>query len=65
MCLAKAHLNDWGNEPVVQDVARMRLYDRRVELKTLLGEAKIVPGKVVEVDFATSKILIDNHSDAD
>ena len=59
MCLAKAYLNKWGNEPVLQDIAHMQLCDGRVELETLLGEEKVIPGKVVEVDFTTSKILLD------
>ena len=61
MCLAKAYLNKWGDEPVLQDIAHMRLHHERVELETLLGEEKIIPGRVVEVDFATSRILLDEH----
>lgn len=65
MCLAKAYLNTWGNEPAVQDIARMQLHGEQIEIKTLLGEEKIIPGRVVEVDFATSRILINNRSGAD
>jgi len=65
VCLAKAYLNTWVNEPVVQDIAHMRLHDGQIEMKTLLGGKKIMPGRVVEVDFAISKILIDDRSDAD
>jgi len=39
----------------------MRLHNSRVELETLLGEEKVIPGKVLEVDFATSNILLDEH----
>ena len=63
MCLAKAYLNTWGNEPVLQDIAHMRLHDGQIELKTLLGEEQIIPGRVVEIDFSISKILIDNRID--
>lgn len=65
MCLAKAYLNKWGDEPVLQDIAHMRLHRERVELETLLGEEKVIPGRVVEVDFATSRILLDEHRKAD
>jgi predicted RNA-binding protein len=64
VCLAKAYLNKWGNEPVLQDIAHMRLRDGQVELETLLGEGKVIPGKVVEVDFTTSRILLDEHHEA-
>ena len=65
MCLAKAYLNKWGDEPVLQDIAHMRLRGERVELETLLGEEKVIPGRVVEVDFATSRILLDEHREPD
>jgi predicted RNA-binding protein len=65
VCLAKAYLNKWADEPVLQDIAHMRLHNDRVELETLLGEEKVIPGRVVEVDFATSKILLDEHDETD
>jgi predicted RNA-binding protein len=65
VCLAKAYLNKWGNEPVLQDIAHMRLYDDRVELETLLGEEKVITGNVVEVDFTASRILLDANRESD
>ena len=61
MCLAKAFLNKWSDESILEDIAHMRLCDGRVELETLLGEKKIIPGKVVEVDFTASRILLDEY----
>jgi predicted RNA-binding protein len=58
MCLAKAYLNKSAEDPVLQDIARMRLHDDHVELETLFGEEKVIPGKVVEIDFSTSKIVL-------
>jgi predicted RNA-binding protein len=60
MCLAKAYLDKMGDNPILQDIARMRLYNDRVELETLFGEGKVIPGRVVEIDFSTSKILLDD-----
>ena len=65
MCLAKAYMNNWDDEPVLQDISRMRLHGTRVELETLMGEEKVIPGRVVEVDFATSRILMDEHRESD
>ena len=65
MCLAKAYLNKWDDEPVLQDIAHMRLHGGQVELETLMGEEKVIQGRVVEVDFATSRILLDEHGEAD
>jgi len=60
VCLAKAYLNKWGDEPVLQDIAHMRLHGERVELETLFGEERVVSGRVVEIDFSSSKILLDD-----
>jgi predicted RNA-binding protein len=65
MCLAKAYLNKSGDHPILQDIARMRLHDDRVELETLFGEEKVIPGRVVEIDFSTSKIVLNEIAKAD
>jgi len=61
MCLAKAYLNKQDNEPVLQDIVYMRLHDGQVEMETLLGKEKVIQGRVVEVDFATSKIFLEQY----
>jgi predicted RNA-binding protein len=65
MCLAKAYLNKSADNPILQDIARMRLHDDRVELETLFGEEKIIPGRVVEIDFSTSKIVLNEIAKSD
>ena len=61
MCLAKAFLNKLGDNAILEDIAHMRLRDGRAELETLLGEEKILLGKVIDVDFTASKILLDEN----
>ncbi len=65
MCLAKAFVNDWSGQPVCQDIAQMRINGDRVELETLFGEEKVVPGKVIEIDFTASKILVEEYRAVD
>jgi len=65
MCLAKAYLNKSADNPILQDIARMRLYDDQVELETLFGEERVISGRVVEIDFLTSKILLNESVKAD
>jgi len=65
MCLAKAYLNKSADNPILQDIARMRLHDDQVELETLFGEEKVISGRVVEIDFSTSKILLNESVKAD
>ncbi len=64
MCLAKAYLNKWAGEPVLQDITHMRLHDDRVELETLFGEERVISGRVVEIDFSTSKIVFNESAKA-
>ena len=61
MCLAAAYLSKGGDEPILRDIAYMRFNDDSVEMETLFGEEKAVPGRVLEVDFATSKIILEQH----
>jgi predicted RNA-binding protein len=65
VCLAKAYLHKWSDESMLQDIAHMRLYDGRVELETLLGEEKVIKGRVVEVDFINSRILLNEDREAE
>ena len=65
MCLAKAYLNKYDAEPLLQDIASMKLCGKNVELETLLGQEKVIQGRLVEVDFATSRILLDVELEPD
>ena len=65
MCLAKAFINNSNKQPILEDIARVRVQGDRVELETLFGEGKVISGRVVEIDFSTSKILLDEHHEAD
>ena len=59
MGLATAYLNKGGEEPILRDIAHMRFDGDSVEMETLFGEEKVIPGRVLEVDFSTSKIILD------
>jgi predicted RNA-binding protein len=65
MCLAKAYLNRSADNPILQDIARMRLHGDQVELETLFGEERVISGKVVEIDFSTSKIVLNESVKGD
>ena len=65
MCLAKAFINNSSKQPILEDIARVRVQGNRVELETLFGEGKVIPGRVIEIDFSTSRILLDEYHEAD
>jgi len=62
MCLAKAYLSKSNKTPILHDIAHMKLFPGGVELETLFGEKRTVSGKVVEVNFTTSMILLNGSN---
>ena len=59
MCLATAYLSNGGDEPILIDIAHMRFDSDSVKMETLFGEERVISGRVLEVDFSTSKIILD------
>jgi len=59
MCLAKVFLNTKGDKPVLEDIARLRILDGQAEIETLTGETRTILGKVMEIDFLNSSIILD------
>jgi predicted RNA-binding protein len=59
MCMAKLYEAKEGGKPIVEDIARMTIADRRVEVETLFGERKVFQGKVRQIDFLKSQIQLE------
>lgn len=62
MCLAAAYRGMEDDQPILQDIAHIRLNDDMVVLETLLGEVKVLRGKVQEIDFMNSKIVLEQET---
>jgi predicted RNA-binding protein len=43
----------------VENIARLTIADRQVEVETLFGERKIFRGKVRQIDFLKSQIQLE------
>ena len=59
MCMARLYSVEEGDKPIVEDIARLTIADRQVEVETLFGEKKIFQGKVRQIDFLKSKIQLE------
>ncbi len=59
MCLASAYFNDENGQLILKDIASLKLAGDKIELETLFGEGKSVQGKVIAVDFFSSKIFLE------
>jgi len=59
MCMAKLYETKEGDKPIVEDIARLTISDRQVEVETLFGERKTFRGKVRQIDFLKSRIQLE------
>ena len=59
MCLAAAYREAGDEVPVMRDIARLSIEGDRVELQTLFGERKVLHGRLTEIDFTASRVVID------
>jgi len=61
MCLAMAFISNLSGQPILRDMAHMQVQGDTIKLETLFGVEKTISGKIIEVDFTTSKILLGQH----
>ena len=59
MCMAKLYEAREGDKPILEDIARLTIADRRVEVETLFGVKKVFQGKVRQIDFLKSQIQLE------
>ncbi|MCD6391082.1 MAG: CooT family nickel-binding protein [Dehalococcoidia bacterium] len=57
--MAKLYEAKEGDKPILEDIARMIIADRRVEVETLFGEKRVFQGKVQQIDFLKSQIQLE------
>lgn len=60
MCLSKAYLRRNGErELLMEQVTSVDIADDKLVLKTLFGEQKEIVGKLRQVDFIASAIILE------
>ena len=59
MCLAAAYIGTESDQPILQEIARLRIDGDTIEMETLFGEGKVLQGKLAEIDFMNSKVVIE------
>jgi predicted RNA-binding protein len=57
--MAKLYETREGDKPIVENIARLVIADRQVEVETLFGEKKVFRGKVRQIDFVKSQIQLE------
>ena len=59
MCMAKLYEAEQGDKPILEDIARLTIANRQVEVETLFGEKKVFEGKVQQIDFLKSRVQLE------
>ncbi len=59
MCLAAAYQGAESDQPILKEVARITIDGDAIELETLFGEKRVLQGKLTEIDFMKSKVIIE------
>jgi len=59
MCLAKAYTNREMVEPILENISHMDLDGKSVRMETMFGEEKVISGRVLEVDFENSNVIVE------
>ena len=59
MCMAKLYEAKEGDKPILEEIARLTIADRQVEVETLFGERKVFQGRVRQIDFLKSQIQLE------
>lgn len=62
MCLAKVYEDMESDKPILEDLAHVIIDGNRLELETLFGDRKVFLGKVREIDFVKSRVVIEKRS---
>jgi predicted RNA-binding protein len=63
MCLANVYKNGNMDESLLTEVAYLKLDDNQIEVETLLGESKVFRGKIKEIAFLNSKIVMEEMAE--
>ena len=60
MCLAKIFLNQESDQPIMQEISRIKFDGESIQIETLFGEGKTISGKLREIDFMSSKVILES-----
>jgi predicted RNA-binding protein len=59
MCLAKAYPSTERNRLFLENITYMKLDGDCIQIETMFGEDTVIQGRVLEVDFENSKVILD------
>jgi len=61
MCIATVYVDDSGKiEKVMQDVVSVKLKDEGILITTILGEEKLLDGRIRNIDFLKHLVTVES-----
>ena len=58
MCLANVYESADSDRAVLTDVAHIRFGPEGMQVQTLFGETKTIRGKISQIDFVKSRVVL-------
>jgi predicted RNA-binding protein len=62
MCLARVYPSTERDKSFLENITYMKLDGDRIQIETMFGEETMIQGRVLEVDFENSKVIIETFS---
>ena len=62
MYLAKAYPSTERSRPFLEDITYMKLDEDCIQIETMFEEETVMQGRVLEVDFENSKVVVESFS---
>ena len=62
MCLANIYRHGNGGKLIIKDIAYLKVDGDQIEVENLAGESKILQGRIKEIDFMNSDIIVDERA---
>jgi len=62
MCLAKAFQSTERNKSFLENITYMKLDGDCIQIETMFGEETVIQGRLIEVDFENSKVIVDFYN---
>ncbi len=59
MCLANIYQNGRAGKPLIKSVAYLKIDGNRIVAENLTGGTEVVQGKIKEIDFMSSDIIVE------
>ena len=59
MCLAKAYQITDRDKSFLEDIVYMKVDGDQIKIETMFGEEMAIQGKVLEVDFEKSAVIVE------